>query len=403
MEKIIFEINNAFYTKFMKKLVEKFNLDLIEVKKVYEQVGAQLLMDSKLADQQKPFEESKKHLELNLDELSKDFPLPPEASKVKASLFNKSSKNIRKEYEMISQKLKSNPCVYRFSRGKRKGELCGVKPRDGGSFCASHKKHAPKNKKASNKSIKDVPDELRWVGSNDNTTRKVNLIKRTLVKMKHPFESFYLHRRTNLVFENAVAVGVLKTTSSDKFILPLSKKIIEYEVKRFCFRYDKSKIPSILSKNELLKLENNIEGDKETSDQAELVTSKKDDYPLPSEQDELAGTLQAKRTEILSSVDTSDQVSPRNELCSSASGAPISSAGEAKSDIKHEIEAKEFIEKVTSVLDASQTDVQEFSNLLDKLQTSDSELLVDDEKKDLKDFNDGGLNLNEFLEEDNEP
>ena len=223
--------------------------------------------------------------------------------------------------ELISQPSKTrlrvpipNRCPYIFTKGKKKGEFCGSKPRKGGGpNCSKHKKY--ENTKFDSK--KSVPP-LRTSTINSDNERKSKMIERKLVRS--PFKGYYLHRPTKLILKNKVVVGVFDESLSKQFIDILGQNNID-DAKRYSFKFDTTHFLKKVSKYDFNK-----------SLREEISKSTEQDEPVLESLSPLKTSDQA--TKLSPATERSSVASKArklvDELCSSSSAD--SSSGDKVSD-----------------------------------------------------------------------
>uniref|UniRef100_A0A6C0EK14 WGR domain-containing protein n=1 Tax=viral metagenome TaxID=1070528 RepID=A0A6C0EK14_9ZZZZ len=123
-----------------------------------------------------------------------------------------------------SHSAKSDGCPYEYTKGKKQGTLCGVKPKDGAVYCATHKKYEGQQKRE--RKVIPAPKKTSRKVSEENLVLKMN---KDIGKLCHP--------QSGLVFKSPqepVAIGKLH----QKKIRPLTDEDIE-TCKKFGFRFAK--------------------------------------------------------------------------------------------------------------------------------------------------------------------
>jgi hypothetical protein len=119
-------------------------------------------------------------------------------------------------------------CQYKPTKGKNAGQICGVKPKAGGVYCATHKKYEgqePKEKKV-------IPEPKKGKSKTSPPTKNVQRVVRThktLNKLYHP--------DTDLVFKSAQDRVVIGKIVENK-VKDLTEEDIDV-CKQWGFQYEK--------------------------------------------------------------------------------------------------------------------------------------------------------------------
>jgi hypothetical protein len=125
-------------------------------------------------------------------------------------------------------------CVFKITRGNKKGENCGKNTKDGGEYCFRHEKSISKksNEKIPEKKAAKPRERLR---SSSPVKKELG----TRVLRKHPVLEVLYHSETNLVFRSArnrVVIGVIrddKVCDLDKDDFEIAKKW-SFEIEDSC-------------------------------------------------------------------------------------------------------------------------------------------------------------------------
>lgn len=114
-----------------------------------------------------------------------------------------------------------NGCVYRFKRGKNKGQSCGKKLRDGYDYCAAHAAQVNKSNNQQSSETKLPPSR--------NPSTKVHL-------RKHPKIKQYWHEESGLVFADPTTNTVTGRVKNGR-VIKLDSEGIEL-CKKYRLKYE---------------------------------------------------------------------------------------------------------------------------------------------------------------------
>ena len=121
-------------------------------------------------------------------------------------------------------------CVYEYTRNPRKGEVCGLKIKEG-EYCSKHKKTSTKmNDTKVHK--KDPTTEQQY-----EPTKPLRVDDKQMIVRLYPKIGKFIHQQTKLAFFSSEHKVVYGKLSLDDKIIPLSDKDIEM-CKKYMFRYD---------------------------------------------------------------------------------------------------------------------------------------------------------------------
>jgi hypothetical protein len=120
-------------------------------------------------------------------------------------------------------------CVYEYTRNPRKGEVCGLKIKEG-EYCSKHRKTKVKMDDTK-EAIKDQTEP-----SKKTSTKPIQVDKQMIVRL-YPKIGKFIHQQTKLAFFSSEHKVVYGKLSLDDKIIPLSDKDIE-TCKKYMFRYD---------------------------------------------------------------------------------------------------------------------------------------------------------------------
>lgn len=112
-------------------------------------------------------------------------------------------------------------CPYKYIKGAKKNETCGVKPKSGSTYCATHKKY----ENGEQKPRKVLPEPKKTINpkkkSGSPPAKKTNPIFR-----KHPRLGKLFHQESGMVIVSATDRRVCGCLRDDK-ICPLEEKDME--------------------------------------------------------------------------------------------------------------------------------------------------------------------------------
>jgi predicted DNA-binding WGR domain protein len=150
-----------------------------------------------------------------------------------ASLWESKTKSKKKSSRKAST-TNSEGCPYRYIKGKRKDENCGVKPKDGNTYCATHKKYEGQEQKER----KVLPDSKRTI--RPKTKKSPPAKKTTLVLRKNRALDKLWNSETELVFRSAKERIVIGKADGKK-LLKLTAEDID-KCKERGFKFDKTQV-----------------------------------------------------------------------------------------------------------------------------------------------------------------
>ena len=124
-------------------------------------------------------------------------------------------------------------CPYKSTKGKNSGKVCGVKPKDGGTYCATHKKY--EGKSVPEKKVIPQPKK-----SNSQTSPPAKEVQQRVFRKHKTLDKLY-HPETDLVIKSAqdrVVVGkIVKDAKSHDKVATLNPEDIEL-CKQWGFQYE---------------------------------------------------------------------------------------------------------------------------------------------------------------------
>lgn len=126
-------------------------------------------------------------------------------------------------------------CNYLYQKGKRKGEICGEKPRRDGNYCSRHKKYEGENQK-----IKKVPLPKTLPRNKLSSTKKKSPRRspqEKLILRNNKKLGVLWHPSTSLVFKSKNERIVVGKVESDT-VVDLSEDDIDV-CKKYGFRYER--------------------------------------------------------------------------------------------------------------------------------------------------------------------
>jgi hypothetical protein len=167
-------------------------------------------------------------------------------------LWNSDFKRESKKTVDKSDNHPNNGCIYKSSKGKNAGKLCGVKSKDGGKYCSVHKKYEKKSE-IENK----VVNEQKCKSSSKSKSPLPKQVQRILRKHK-TLDKLY-HQDTMLVFKSTterVVVGKIV----NNVIVDLTEDDID-TCKKWGFQYEE-------------KVESDLESDSEEETVSKKVVKK---------------------------------------------------------------------------------------------------------------------------------
>ncbi len=126
----------------------------------------------------------------------------------KTSSERKKAKNITDNVEETNEK-NENGCPYKSSKGKNAGKICGVKAKDGGVYCATHKKY--EGQEAKEKKVLPMPKSNSSVTSTIESSQRVFRKHKQLDKLYHPNTNFVIESK-----ENRIIIGKIVDDKLEK-------------------------------------------------------------------------------------------------------------------------------------------------------------------------------------------
>lgn len=150
---------------------------------------------------------SEQGVDLEAEDLIKQFWGAPESKRVPAS--KPSSPPVKDS----SKSKATNPeegCPYKFEKGKREGERCGVKPKSGGIYCSTHQN--AKNKEPKEKKIVPQPKKPELVLTTDRKSGK----------LIHPDSGLVFKSKEKMIVIGRLVAG--KVVPVDEDTIELAKK-----------------------------------------------------------------------------------------------------------------------------------------------------------------------------------
>jgi hypothetical protein len=187
-------------SKLLEKISGKYNIPINELLLIWD--PEKEVVEEEQVQQEVPEEEPKQEEEEEEEQVQEEEPKQEEEEEKKRKIQK------AKQYKR---------CQYVFTRGKRKGEMCGAKACKNSLYCSKHKKYETKKKKE--KAV--IPGKKKVA----------NVLKRNRALNK------YWHPETGMVFkskEEKIVIG--KYVNGE--MIPLVNEDIEI-CKKYCFKYEK--------------------------------------------------------------------------------------------------------------------------------------------------------------------
>ena len=130
-------------------------------------------------------------------------------------------------------------CIYTSTKGKNAGRVCGIKPKDGGNYCSTHKKYEGKTPKE--KKVVPKPKTKTEPKKEPKTKSKESAVKSGSARVfrKHKELGVLYHQETQLAIKSPEERRVIGKIV-DNVIQPLTQEDIE-TCKQWSFPYDSGK------------------------------------------------------------------------------------------------------------------------------------------------------------------
>lgn len=213
------------FSNIEKAITDTISMFILEINEQYPEIHVDHLEEiwNKVkGNEQKPKKTIKKSKKVNI-KVKEETEQQEEEEQIKPT---DTTEQNNEEDETLKETV-CTTCIYVFSKGDKKSEVCGVKTKDS-SYCTKHKKH--QDKEPVEKVAKPIKKTAVTTGEKPcEKSVKIVLVKhKTLEKLYHP--------ESNLVFKsNKERVVIGKCV--DNIIVKLTEEDIE-KCKRWRFNYE---------------------------------------------------------------------------------------------------------------------------------------------------------------------